>query len=115
MDSNARPDILQDGEDSVYPLQQNTSNMYQPRFYLIVHYQEFSPCVGEDSAGETWQFNTVKKYTLFAIFIGEGSKYKMIQNENGQFDFYELCPGNGCGLPQRAQRMAFPGGSPHLP
>ena len=47
-----------------------------------------------------WQFDTVKKYTLFVIFMGEGSKYKMEQNEDGQFDLYEQCTGTDVVAPK---------------
>ena len=41
-----------------------------------------------------------KKYTLFVILMGQGSKHKMEQNEDGQFGLYEQCTGNGCGYPK---------------
>ena len=60
------------GEDSVYPLQLNTTETHQPNFDSCICYKKCFPCVGEDSGGETWQFNTAKKYTLFVIFMGDG-------------------------------------------
>ena len=81
--------------------------MHQPKFSLSVRCEKCSPYVGEDSGGGMWQFDTVKKYTLFVIFMGEGSKYKMEQNEDGQFDLYEQSTGDRCGSTKEHNEWHF--------
>ena len=81
--------------------------MHWLRFDSSVHYEKCSPFVGADSGGGMWEFDTVKKYTLFVIFMGEASKYKMEQNEDGQFDLYEQCTGDGCGCPKKHSEWHF--------
>ena len=102
-------------EKTVFILWWNTINMHWLRFDSSVHYEKCSPFVGADSGGGMWEFDTVKKYTLFVIFMGEGSKYKMEQNEDGQFDLYEQCTGDGCGCPKKHSEWHFLKVLPHLP